>query len=51
MKFRKFSQNKLWRDKAPQLLETTGSIIHIEQLTDAQYDQQLRKRGRKNYSV
>ncbi len=42
MKFRKFRQNKLWRDKIPQLLEGAGSVIHIEQLTDTQYDQQLR---------
>jgi len=42
MKFRTFRQDKLWRDKAPKLMEDTGSIIHVKQLTDTQYDQQLR---------
>ncbi len=37
-----FKQNKLWRDKAPSMMETHGSIIHIKQLSDAEYDEQLR---------
>lgn len=39
---RKFQQNKLWRDKAPALMEVLGSVIHIKQLTDAEYDAALR---------
>lgn len=39
---RKFRQNKLWRDKAPNIMRAQGSIIHVEQLDDAAYDNQLR---------
>ncbi len=42
MKMRKFLQNKLWRDKAPQMMEARGSIMHIKKLTDAEFDQELR---------
>lgn len=38
----KFLQNKLWRDKAPDLMRATGSIIHITQLDDVQYAEQLK---------
>lgn len=38
----KFLQNKLWRDKAPDLMRATGSVIHITQLDDAQYEKQLK---------
>ncbi len=37
MKMRKFLQNKLWRDKAPQLMENMGSVIHIKELSDEEY--------------
>lgn len=39
---RKFRQNKLWRDKAPKLLEDMGSTIHTKQLSDPEYNDQLR---------
>lgn len=42
MKMRKFRQEKLWRDKAPELMEGMGSIIHLKKLTDDQYDIALR---------
>jgi predicted house-cleaning noncanonical NTP pyrophosphatase (MazG superfamily) len=42
MKMRKFLQNKLWRDKAPGMMEAIGSIVHIKDLTDAEYDIELR---------
>lgn len=42
MKMRIFKQNKLWRDKAIELLEQMGSKIHWTRLDDAQYDAQLR---------
>lgn len=42
MKMRKFLQNKLWRDKAPHMMDARGSIIHIKKLTDAEFDQELR---------
>lgn len=38
----KFQQNKLWRDKIPDMLRAHGSIVHIMPLTDEQYDAQLR---------
>ena len=37
----KFLQNKLWRDKAPELMRAMGSIVHIIQLNDVQYKEQL----------
>lgn len=39
---RKFTQNKLWRDKAPSLMEDTGSKIHIKTLTDDEYNDCLK---------
>jgi predicted house-cleaning noncanonical NTP pyrophosphatase (MazG superfamily) len=41
MKMRKFLQNKLWRDKAPELLKKLGSVIHIKRLNDTEFAQQL----------
>lgn len=41
MKFRKFLQNKLWRDKAPSLMEAMGSVIHTKQLSDEEYGREL----------
>lgn len=40
----KFLQNKLWRDKAPDLMRATGSIIHVMQLDDVEYNQQLKNK-------
>lgn len=40
----KFLQNKLWRDKAPGLMRATGSIIHVTQLNDIEYNQQLKNK-------
>ncbi|MCA9770059.1 nucleoside triphosphate pyrophosphohydrolase [Candidatus Dependentiae bacterium] len=42
MKMRSFLQNKLWRDKLPAKKEKMGSVIHIQQLTDNEFDQQLK---------
>lgn len=42
MKTRTFLQNKLWRDKAIELMEATGSTLHWRRLNDGEYDQQLR---------
>ena len=39
---RKFLQNKLWRDKAVEILEAQGSRVHWRQLNDAEFDVQLR---------
>lgn len=40
---RKFIQNKLWRDKAIEMVESKGSIVHWKHLSsDAEYDLQLR---------
>lgn len=41
-KFRYFIQNKLWRDKMPKEAEKHGSIIHTKQLTDQEFDHELR---------
>lgn len=38
----KFLQNKLWRDKAPDLMRAQGSIIHVESLDDEEYEEQLK---------
>lgn len=38
----KFLQNKLWRDKAPDLMRAQGSIIHVEPLDDNEYKEQLK---------
>ncbi|MGC2310021.1 MAG: hypothetical protein WA432_00165 [Candidatus Babeliaceae bacterium] len=42
MKMRIFRQEKLWRDKAVEISEQQGSILHWRRLNDAEYDQQLR---------
>ncbi|MBM3192999.1 MAG: hypothetical protein FJZ59_02050 [Chlamydiae bacterium] len=44
MKRRAFLQNKLWRDKAIDLMQELKSIIHWQRLTDAEYDYQLRQK-------
>jgi predicted house-cleaning noncanonical NTP pyrophosphatase (MazG superfamily) len=38
----KFLQNKLWRDKAPDMLRAAGSIVHVTLLDDAAYEEQLK---------
>jgi predicted house-cleaning noncanonical NTP pyrophosphatase (MazG superfamily) len=38
----KFLQNKLWRDKAPNLMRATGSIVRVIHLDDAQYEEKLK---------
>ena len=42
MRYRKFKQEKLWRDKAVDLLEKMGSKIHWEKLSEEQFAEQLR---------
>lgn len=42
MKFRTFKQNKLWRDKAVELMEQMGSKIHWHKLNDADFAQELK---------
>ena len=42
MTVHKFLQNKLWRDKMPAIKRAVGSIIHTQELDDAEYDCQLR---------
>jgi predicted house-cleaning noncanonical NTP pyrophosphatase (MazG superfamily) len=38
----KFKNNKLWRDKIISMIEKQGSIAHTKQLSDQEYDEQLR---------
>ena len=45
MKFRKFKQNKLWRDKAVELMEQTGSKVHWTKLNDSDFLDQLKIRA------
>lgn len=40
--FRKFQQNKLWRDKAPELMNAMGSIVHWQRLDDTAFINELR---------
>ena len=40
--FRKFQQNKLWRDKAIDMAESKGSKIHWTRLEDAAFSEQLK---------
>lgn len=40
--FRRFKNNKLWRDNAPALMEKMGSVVHVKQLSDQEYDCELR---------
>ena len=42
MTFRKFQQNKLWRDKAIDMAESKGSKIHWTRLDDTAFTQQLK---------
>lgn len=42
MKFRKFKQDKLWRDKAVELMEQMGSKIYWTKLDDNQFSEQLK---------
>lgn len=42
MQFRKFKQNKLWRDKLIEAMENKGSKIHFNILNDAEYIEQLK---------
>lgn len=44
MKMRKFLNNKLWRDKEQESTEQMGSIVHVKNLTDAEYDAALRSK-------
>lgn len=41
-KMRRFKQNKLWRDNAPAMMEKHGSVIHVKQLSDQEFDNELR---------
>jgi predicted house-cleaning noncanonical NTP pyrophosphatase (MazG superfamily) len=42
MKMRIFKQNKLWRDKAVNIIESMGSKINWIRLDDAAFDKELR---------
>ncbi len=43
IKMRKFIQNKLWRDKAPDMMEKNhGSIIHWHWLNDNEFNEELK---------
>lgn len=42
MKFRKFQQNKLWRDKAIELMEQTGSKISWTKLDDQAFAKEIK---------
>lgn len=42
MKLRAFKQNKLWRDKAIDMLEAQGSVIHWQRLDDHEFMQELK---------
>lgn len=42
MKVRRFKQNKLWRDKAVELMEQMGSKIHWTRLSDSEFSEQLK---------
>ena len=42
MTFRTFKQNKLWRDKAVELMEQTGSKIHWRRLDDNVFAEELK---------
>ncbi len=42
MKFRKFRQNKLWRDKAVDMTEANGSKVHWNRLNDTEFLEQLK---------
>lgn len=42
MKYRTFTQNKLWRDKVVDLMEDMGSKIHWKKLEDAEFTLELK---------
>jgi len=42
MQRRKFRQNKLWRDKAVEWLESAGSKLHWKRLDDAEFAEELK---------
>jgi predicted house-cleaning noncanonical NTP pyrophosphatase (MazG superfamily) len=42
VKMRRFKQNKLWRDNAPAMMEKHGSVIYLQQLSDQEFDHELR---------
>lgn len=42
MKLRKFRQDKLWRDKAVDLMEQIGSKVHWTKLDDDAFSEQLK---------
>jgi predicted house-cleaning noncanonical NTP pyrophosphatase (MazG superfamily) len=42
MKFRKFQQNKLWRDKLVERMELMGSKVHWTRLDDAAFSSELK---------
>jgi predicted house-cleaning noncanonical NTP pyrophosphatase (MazG superfamily) len=41
-KMRRFKQHKLWRDNLPAMMEKHGSVIHLKQLNDQEFDNELR---------
>ena len=42
MQFKKFQQNKLWRDKAVAMLAVHGSYVDSKNLTDEEFAQELK---------
>lgn len=42
MKYRTFKQDKLWRDKAVDIMENMGSVISWKRLNDFQFIEQLK---------
>ena len=38
----KFLQNKLWRDKMPDIVRARGSLVHVASLDDKEYGEQLK---------
>ena len=42
MQFRKFQQNKLWRDKAAAMLAAHGSYVESKTLTDEEFAEELK---------
>lgn len=37
-----FIHNKLWRDKLSKIMKEEGSVVHVEQLDEDQYEEALR---------
>ncbi len=44
MKRRKFRQNKLWRDKTIEKVKKEGAVLHMQKLTEGEFDVQLRRK-------